>query len=588
MAIADLNKDGQPDIVSLGDHGNPNVNTQEHGLMVWFGDGAGGWNLVQNGSFGYGGVCVGDANNDGLLDIGYAMHHNGGSGDFGDQLIEVSLGDGTGRAWTPWDDGLATDGETYGMFGVVFTDFDNDGDLDLVANSFGCCNGLHAYRNNRDGTWTPVWRSGSGNGTEDIASGDVNNDGFSDVAAGYQTATVWLGDGTGRFVAADGNLPNGGSLGRRGPSLGDVNDDGRDDLAFATPSGGVQVWLWGDSARWQNASAGLPSNGPFEATQLRDMNADGEMDVVAMGNGSLAVWTGNGAGAWSNAALVSLPPPGYYSAFARPADLDHNGLPDLALVSESGSGFSTQNHPHVFREADAPSVLSVTSVTPRGGERARVGRCGERRSRAERHGARWAVDAHRIEPPQQRRVSMDGAAHRTAHGVLHPLHRARSAGNGERRLAPRVCDPRRTGRGARATVAYFRAGGSARSPLAGARRARRARGATRARRGAGSPWTTCASPRPRRARCVVGRALRHRLRDAGGRVLRSRDGGRRNRNGARGAAAVRHRHADPSPRARTSAPPQYDTDGADRRPAALLFSTRTDRTPRSDFVHIEQ
>src|SRR5262245_31757572 len=146
VEIGDVNGDGRIDLVTIGDHGSPNINTPEHGIMVFFGDGQGAWSLEQSGDFGYGGVALGDVNNDGLMDVGYAMHHNYSDTDFGDQLIEVALGDGSGLNWTPWDDGLATAGETYGMFGTDFADVDGDGDLDLASMSFGCCNGFRVYR----------------------------------------------------------------------------------------------------------------------------------------------------------------------------------------------------------------------------------------------------------------------------------------------------------------------------------------------------------------------------------------------------------------------------------------------------------
>ncbi|MHC4610547.1 MAG: hypothetical protein ACYS7M_09400, partial [Planctomycetota bacterium] len=41
LEFGDVNGDGHPDIVSIGDHGSPYINTNEHGIMVWFGDGAG-------------------------------------------------------------------------------------------------------------------------------------------------------------------------------------------------------------------------------------------------------------------------------------------------------------------------------------------------------------------------------------------------------------------------------------------------------------------------------------------------------------------------------------------------------------------
>ena len=40
MEFADINMDGFVDILSIGDHGCPNINATEHGIMVWFGDGS--------------------------------------------------------------------------------------------------------------------------------------------------------------------------------------------------------------------------------------------------------------------------------------------------------------------------------------------------------------------------------------------------------------------------------------------------------------------------------------------------------------------------------------------------------------------
>ncbi|MEN9979835.1 MAG: VCBS repeat-containing protein, partial [candidate division WOR-3 bacterium] len=95
LEFADVNNDGNIDILSIGDHGSPYINTQEHGVMVWFGDGRGNWNVYQYGNFGYGGIAVGDVNGDGLLDVGYGMHHNYSGEDLGDDMLEVALGDGT-------------------------------------------------------------------------------------------------------------------------------------------------------------------------------------------------------------------------------------------------------------------------------------------------------------------------------------------------------------------------------------------------------------------------------------------------------------------------------------------------------------
>src|SRR5512146_1665018 len=194
VEMADINNDGNIDFLSVGDHGNPNVNTQEHGIMVWFGNGTGdNWTLFQNGNFGYGGIAIGDVNNDGKPDVGYGIHHNYSGVDLGDQIFEVALGDGTGMNWTAWDDSLATQGETWGMFSTDFADVDNDGLLDVGSVSFGCCAGVHVYKNMGVGKWRQTFGFNGGNSNMDFVFGDINNDGNQDFVAAQQYGAPYFG-----------------------------------------------------------------------------------------------------------------------------------------------------------------------------------------------------------------------------------------------------------------------------------------------------------------------------------------------------------------------------------------------------------
>jgi PKD repeat protein len=363
IEMGDVNGDGNPDIVSIGDHGSPYVNTDEHGVMVWFGDGAGGWNVHQSGDFGYGGIALGDVNNDGLMDVGYGMHHNHSGMDFGDQLMEVALGDGTGMNWTPWDDGLATHGEWWGMFGSDFADVDHDGDLDLGEASFGCCNGIHVYLNHGDGNWDQSWSTleTDGYSNQQFTFGDVNGDGHPDLAATYAYGLVYLGDGSGIFSLSQGNLPPASDA--LGVALGDVNQDGRDELAIVRGNRGVQVWAWISAGTWQNISGSLPVSGPYELVQLADMDMDGYVDVIAFGHGQVRIWAGDGSGGWTQVASFTTPAPGYAEALRVGVDVDHNSHPDIALVSDEGD-FNSENHLRFFKEGSTPETLDIYPVAP--------------------------------------------------------------------------------------------------------------------------------------------------------------------------------------------------------------------------------
>lgn len=369
LELFDINGDGHIDIFSIGDHGSPYVGTQEHGIMVWFGDGAGNWAVFQNGNFGYGGIAVGDLNNDGLADVGYGMHHNYSSTDFGDSILEAALGDGTGQNWQPWDDGISIGNPNqWGKFCADFADVNNDGYLDLGANSFGAGDGIHVFLNNGDGTWTGCFGFLGGNSSMEFSFGDVNADGNADFAAAHEYGTVYLGDGAGGFVLADGNLPPAGTIGRFGPSLGDVNNDGRQDLAFCNSSGGVEVYAYQGDNLWQNISGTLPGAGSFSTTQLRDMDIDGFMDVIAFGAGTAQVWLGDATGNWTASASFTTPAPGTYSAFRVGPDADHNGYPDIALVAKEGDTWSAINHLRFFRETSQAESLFIFPVYPRGHE----------------------------------------------------------------------------------------------------------------------------------------------------------------------------------------------------------------------------
>lgn len=364
LQLADLNLDGHPDIVTVGDHGSPFVNTDMHGITVWFGDGAGRWAPSQTGNFGYGGVAVGDINNDGLPDVGWGVHHNYGSGGFGDRVMGAALGDGTGVNWTPWDQGLGEDGQSWGMFGTVFADVNVDGLLDIASVSFGCCDGFHVYLNNGDGTWTHSFGFLGGNSNMDIATGDVNDDGYPDFAVAQQNGTIYLGDGQGGFTLGDANLPAAGNQGRRGISLGDVNGDAFDDLSFVNSAGGVDVYLQApNSSQWIHWSNGLPASGSWQATKLADMDGDGITDLVAFGNGRLAVWRFDGDRTWTGVATFTVPGPGDYAAMTV-GDATHNGRPDIAIVADQGGPFNSQNKLHFFRERTEPRVPSIQITSP--------------------------------------------------------------------------------------------------------------------------------------------------------------------------------------------------------------------------------
>ena len=370
FCLDDINMDGHIDILTVGDHGSPNLGTTQHGICVWFGDGHGNFENFMNGGFGYGSIVVGDVNGDGLKDVGYGIHHNYSSTDFGDQILEVALGDGTGQNWTPWDDGLATNGETWGMSGGDFGDVDNDGYLDLVSISFGAGAGLHVYLNQRDGTWEHSFGFLNGNVDNLVEFADFNNDGYLDFAAAHEFGTVYFGDGTGDFVNNDFGLPALGTYASfHGIATGDVNNDGADDLSLVLIDGSVKVFVWTDfGGEWLDFSGNLPTGGNYSFTALKDMNDDGFTDLVAMRKQAVDIFLGDGTGNWTLGASVILPESGSPKAFRAGGDFDNNGRPDMVMLLQTGSWVSYQNQMLCYKESSAAESLWIQPRFPRGGE----------------------------------------------------------------------------------------------------------------------------------------------------------------------------------------------------------------------------
>lgn len=369
--IDDMNEDGHPDILTIGDHGSPNINSGQHGIIVWFGDGLGNFTNFMNGNFGYGGIAVGDVNNDGLKDVGYGMHHNYATGDLGNQLIEVALGDGSGKNWTAWDDLLATHGQSWGMFGIDFGDVNNDGFLDLVSNSFGAGDGVHVYLNNGNGTWTRSFGFLGGNSDNLVEFADFNNDGYLDFAVEHEGGTVYLGNGSGSFIVKDNGLPAVSGIGTRsGLSTGDVNHDGGADLSMVSSSGGIQVFTYKQSQnQWVNISGILPTTGGYTFTQIADMNGDGNLDVVGIAKQFIRIWLGDGQGNWIYNTEFSLGQTASPKAFRTGGDLDHNGRPDIVLLAEIGNWINYKNYLYCYKEASLATKLSLQPLFPHGFEK---------------------------------------------------------------------------------------------------------------------------------------------------------------------------------------------------------------------------
>ncbi|HWF48048.1 MAG TPA: FG-GAP-like repeat-containing protein [Bryobacteraceae bacterium] len=297
IRIADLNRDGAPDIVftipsyySVGAgiavlYGNPNAPGQFQPASV----------LVNSAALSALGVpvglAVGDFNNDGFLDV--AMAPNIG---IVPDIVQMFFGDGAGSLTA----GPQISLPTVGACAIEAADLNNDGLPDLVV-YLGGSPAILLNNRSQPGTFSisqvQTERSQySPLGVFLLKIVDMNGDGLPDLVAGgtgaqgllSPVAGVLLGDSAhpGQFLA-----PQTYAL-TTTPSqigIGDVNGDGLPDLLVGDTSGGISALLNDPS----NPGGLLPQQlfavasedsayiGDVDTFAFSDLNGDGVPDMVA-------------------------------------------------------------------------------------------------------------------------------------------------------------------------------------------------------------------------------------------------------------------------------------------------------------------
>lgn len=259
----DFNGDGQLDLIAS----NSNSDT----VSVLLGNGNGTFQLAQNFTAGLGsnptGVATGDVNGDGLLDAVTA--------NFGLDQAGVLLGNGDGTLQAPLPVGVGNAPDA-----IELLDLNGDGRLDLATSDFGG-DEVSTALGNGDGTFQAAQSFGIANSPEDLAFGDLNGDGRLDlVTANGSTddGAVFFGNGDGTMQAAV-TLPLLPGSQPFAVAVGDINADGRPDLAFCNLSvDSVSILLGNGDGTFQAMQTFAIGFGPA-AVGLGDLNGDGCLDL---------------------------------------------------------------------------------------------------------------------------------------------------------------------------------------------------------------------------------------------------------------------------------------------------------------------
>src|SRR5207245_2738785 len=194
---------------------------------------------------------------------------------------------------------------------VAAGDFNGDGGPDLAVANSGSSN-VSVLLGNGDGTFQAARTFAAGTTPASVAVGDVNGDGRPDLAVAnsgsiygaYNNVLVLLGNGDGTFQAARTFAAGGGPL---SVAVGDVNGDGRPDLAVANYSSNtVSVLLGNGDGTFQAAQTFAAGSRP-SSVAVGDVNGDGRPDlaVANYSSNNASVLLGNGGGTYEAAQTVA-------------------------------------------------------------------------------------------------------------------------------------------------------------------------------------------------------------------------------------------------------------------------------------------
>jgi hypothetical protein len=305
LVAADFNNDGKQDFATL----SPNTAFPNGSkLEVALGDGNGGFTQKSVSNFFISppaAIATADFNGDGKLDMAVTQPSNG--------RVSILLNDGTG--------GFQVDGFNAPNLSVGFQvsaieagDFNNDTKADLIV-VLPFSNSIAVLLGNGSGgfnLFSFASLQGISSFTDDIAVGDFNADGKSDVAitrTGASLVNVLQGNGTGVFS----NMATPSVPGTPvSVAVKDLNGDGKPDIAVSSAAIEGSIRQTYITVLINNGASGFNPGTSYPTVEagvlgIGDFNSDNHPDLAASINeDGIVVLTNKGNGEF-NAPVYSLP-----------------------------------------------------------------------------------------------------------------------------------------------------------------------------------------------------------------------------------------------------------------------------------------